>query len=228
MLLAHLSRGADTAGMFRNFWAACGFSAVAAVGFAQPPSIAAIQNNYSYIVPGAPNYGIAQGSLFVIEGSNLSTVSSGLQAFPLPTSLAGVTVNLSAGGKTTQAILYYALPTQIGAVLPSSTPTGNATVTVTVNGATSNSVQIQVVQSAFGILTLNGGGSGRAAAFDLNNNLLSNTNAANPGAFLTLWGSGVGASSPETFRCTRRSVTHSAPPSYAAPMFRSTPAQNGR
>jgi hypothetical protein len=34
---------------------------------AAPPFIAALENNYSYISPGSPNYGIAQGSLFIIS-----------------------------------------------------------------------------------------------------------------------------------------------------------------
>jgi hypothetical protein len=50
-----------------------------------------------------------------------------------------------------------------------------------------------VLQSAFGILTINNQGSGRAAVFDLSNNLLSSTNATNPGNYVTLWGTGVGA-----------------------------------
>jgi hypothetical protein len=49
-----------------------------------------------------------------------------------------------------------------------------------------------VVQSAFGILTLNGVGNGPAAVYDLSSQFLGLTNAANPGDVVTLWGSGVG------------------------------------
>jgi uncharacterized protein (TIGR03437 family) len=159
---------------------------------AQTPSITALQNNYSYTIPGSPNYGIAPGSLFIVTGANLSNATNGLQTFPLPTSLGGVSISVTVAGVTTQPPIYYAYPTQLGAVLPSTTPVGTGTLTVTNNGKSTNT-QIQVVQSAFGILTVNNQGSGRAAAFDLNNNLLTSTNAVNPGGYVTLWGSGVGA-----------------------------------
>jgi uncharacterized protein (TIGR03437 family) len=166
-------------------------SAIVAPALVQTPSINALQNNYSYTIPGAPNYGIAPGSLFIITGSNLSNAQYGLQPFPIPTTLGGVSVSVAVNGTTTQAPVYYAYPTQLGVVLPSPTPIGTGTLTVTNNGKTA-STQIQVVQSAFGILTVNNQGSGRAAAFDVNNNLLSATNAANPGGYITLWGSGRG------------------------------------
>jgi hypothetical protein len=42
---------------------------------AGPPVITLLQNNYSYLQPGVPNYGIVPGSLFVIIGTGLSTAS---------------------------------------------------------------------------------------------------------------------------------------------------------
>ena len=47
-------------------------AALAAAMRAQTPSIRALTNNYSNIVPGLPNYGIAQGSIFIIYGSSLA------------------------------------------------------------------------------------------------------------------------------------------------------------
>jgi uncharacterized protein (TIGR03437 family) len=163
-----------------------------AITQAQTPSITGLQNNYSYTIPGSPNYGIAPGSLFIVTGANLSNASNGLQPFPIPTTLQGVSVSVTVAGTTTHAPLYYAFPTQLGVVLPSTTPVGTGTLTVTNNGQ-SASTQIQVLQSAFGILTVNNQGSGRAAVFDLSNTLLSSTNATNPGSYVTLWGTGVGA-----------------------------------
>jgi len=164
----------------------------AALAQAQTPSITGLQNNYSYTIPGSPNYGIAPGSLFIVTGANLSNASNGLQPFPIPPTLDGVSVSVTVNGTTTHAPLYYAFPAQLGVVLPSTTPAGNGTLTVNNNGQTA-STQITVLQSAFGILTINNQGSGRAAVFDLSNNLLSSTNATNPGNYVTLWGTGVGA-----------------------------------
>ena len=41
--------------------------------------ITAVENNYSYIINGLPNYGIAQGAIFDIFGTNLSPTSTPLQ-----------------------------------------------------------------------------------------------------------------------------------------------------
>ena len=78
-----------------------------------PPTIGAVENNFSYTLPGLPNYGIAQGSIFVIFGTNLANASSGLQSAPLQTTLDGVSVHVTVGGSTTQALLYYVMPNQI-------------------------------------------------------------------------------------------------------------------
>ena len=166
----------------------------AAAAWAQTPVIRSVENNYSNIVADLPNYGIAQGSIFFIKGSNLAPSTTSLQNVPLKTSLNGVNIQVTVNGTTTSPLIYYLSPAQIDAILPSSTPVGTGTITVTNNGATTATAPIQVVQSAFGLLTLNGGGTGMIAAFDANNNnsLLGVTAAANPGDYIVLWGSGLG------------------------------------
>src|SRR5260370_26675324 len=93
---------------------------------AQQPSIAAIQNNYSYTLPTVPNYGIAPGSLFVIYGSNLSTVITPVlqsSAAPrVPFSLNGVSVTLAVNHVIGPVPLYYVSGTQIPRILPSPGP----------------------------------------------------------------------------------------------------------
>ena len=157
------------------------------------PVISGLQNNYSYIRAGFPNYGIAQGSIFIISGNNLaSTRSFGQPQYPLPTLLDGVSVQVTVNGTTTQAILYYVTPNQLGAILPSSTPVGIGKITVTKNGETGPATPIQVVQSAFGLLTLNQAGVGPAAALDANFRYLGLTNSIQPGEYVNFWGSGLG------------------------------------
>src|ERR1035438_1664590 len=73
------------------------------------PSVSALQNNYSYLLPGMPNYGIAQGSIFVMYGKNMgpSQITSA-PSFPLNKTLAGVAINVTGSdGKTYQAIPYH-------------------------------------------------------------------------------------------------------------------------
>ena len=180
----------------------------AAAASAQAPVIGGLANNYSYIAAGLPNYGIAQGSIFDIFGTNLAG-SSLSQSVPLKTTLNGVTINVTVGGTTTHPIPYYVTATLIGAILPSATPVGTGTITVTTGAGTSATFPIVVVASAFGILTLNQAGTGLAAAFDVNYNYLGYTNAANPGDTIILWGSGLGpVTGDETVTQTQQNLTN--------------------
>jgi uncharacterized protein (TIGR03437 family) len=180
---------------------------------AAQPVITAVQNNYSYILPNLPNYGIAPGSLFVIIGTGLAKPGSQAyplqnptQTVPLPLTLNGASVSVTVDGVpgpdgatsvTTQPALYYATPTAIAAVLPSTTPVGTSvTVTVTYNDTPSQPYDTIVAQSAFGFDTYYGTGSGMAAVTDNNPNdpnpLITPTNSAKPGETVVFWGSGVG------------------------------------
>ena len=156
--------------------------------FAQTPVINQILNNYGLVNSGT----VAQGAIFIVKGSNLSDQTTALQSVPLQTTLQGVTIRITVGGVTTQAPMYYVLPQQLAGILPSNTPTGTGTLVVTNNGRTSAAAAINVVRSGFGALALNGAGTGGAAVHDASYNLLSNTNATNPGNAVIFYGSGVG------------------------------------
>src|SRR5579863_8261957 len=194
------------------------FLAVAAPVLAQPV-ITQLQNNYSYTLPGLPNYGLAEGSIFIMKGTGLANRSTQLQmSYPLPTNLLGTSLSVTVNGVTTTPILYYVLPTQLAAILPSATPVGTGTITVSNNGQTSAPAPIQVVQSNFGILTYYGTGSGFASAFDAafpaTSPYLGLTASANPGDVLTLWGSGVGpdpGNPDETVPQTPNNLQNSVP-----------------
>ncbi|HXP88329.1 MAG TPA: hypothetical protein VN841_26605 [Bryobacteraceae bacterium] len=153
-----------------------------------------IANNYNFIQPGLPNYGIAQGSIFALQGTSLAA-SRASQGVPLQTDLGGTEIAVTVNGTTTNAIPYYVSPQQITAILPSKTPVGDGTVTVTSGGKQTASGPIHVVQSAFGLLTLpnlNVLNVAQVQDASQGGKLLSLSNAANPGEFLTLWGSGLG------------------------------------
>jgi uncharacterized protein (TIGR03437 family) len=160
------------------------------------PVISALQNNYSGIPAGFPNYGIAPGSLFVIYGTGLSDpVAPVLQSLsvPLPLTLNHTSISVTVNGVTTQPAIYYTSATQVAGVLPSTTPTGSGTITVTYNGTAGSSAPILVTTSAFGLDTLSGTGSGEIVATDASGNVIQLTASASPGQTIILWGSGLGA-----------------------------------
>lgn len=161
------------------------------------PTINLVQNNYSYILPGLPNYGIAPGSLFLIIGANLSSAAAPVlqsSAAPgLPTTLNQTSVSVTVNGVTTMPALYYTSATQVAAVLPSTTPVGKGTITIAYNGQTSAPAPIQVVANAVGLDTLYGTGNGAGVVTDNNGAAFGLTNSATPGQTVILWGSGIGA-----------------------------------
>jgi uncharacterized protein (TIGR03437 family) len=176
------------------------------------PTITAVQNNYSNILTGLPNYGIAPGSLFVIYGSGLSAAATAVlqsSASPgIPSTLNGASISVTVGGTTTHPGIYYAIPTQIAAVLPSNTPTGNGTITVNYGGL-SGSAPIQVVPSALGLDTYYQTGTGLGVA-TIGATVTNYNVSASPGQTVTLWGSGLGADladSDTVFTSTPHSVS---------------------
>lgn len=168
--------------------------AAAVVTCSAQPSITGLQNNYSFLLPGTPNYAFAQGGIFILYGANLAPqgVLSGAFNPQLNRNLGGVSIKVTVAGTTTEAIPYYVSPTQLSAILPSATPTGTGTVTVSYNGATSAGFPITVVPSAVGIMTLSGNGLGQAVMMDAGYNLLTLTNPAKEEQTVIFWGTGVG------------------------------------
>src|SRR5262245_3187915 len=145
----------------------CLLLAAFGTAFAQP-TISGVLNSGSRLASGFPGAGIAQGAIFSVAGANVGSDPLTQASFPLPTTdgLAGVTVQASVGGSTVDCIMVYVSANEIGAILPSGTPTGTGTITVNNNGQTATA-PITVVPAAFGIFTLGQNGSGPAAAFNV-------------------------------------------------------------
>lgn len=167
------------------------------------PTITGVVNNYSYIPVGFPNSGIAPGTIMLIFGSDMSqsvaNVSLNDTTKGLPTTWEGATLSVTVGGKTVTPPIYYATPTQIAAVLPSGTPTGTASITVTYNNQTSAPFQFQVVPYALGFNTYFGSGSGLLLALpNGSTSLISYTSSAKPGDIIVFYGSGLGADTADS------------------------------
>lgn len=170
--------------------------------FAQPVVNAAV-NAASYLTPPAQGSTptpapIAQGSIFVVFGTGMSGTNL-VQAsgFPLQTTMNGTSITVTpSGGQPVQALMVYTLAQQLAAILPSSTPVGPATLTVTYNGHTSGPLNIVVTKSVPGIFTNNAQGFGPGVAqialsgTDIRRNLL--TTPGTPGSVMILYGTGLG------------------------------------
>lgn len=174
---------------------------LAAMGmFGQTPSVSAggVVNHFSYALPGMPNGGIAQGSIFDIYGTNIGPGTLAQAAgFPLPTQLGGTSVQVTVGGTTVDAFLFFVSSGQIAGLLPSRTPAGTGTLTVTVNGTRSAAAPITVVTRSIGILSLAQNGQGPAVMQVANaaGQVLLNsvTNSAQGGQVGVFYGTGLGA-----------------------------------
>lgn len=156
-----------------------------------------IVNAASYAAPNLPNGPVAQGAMFVVFGTGLGPAAiQVVNAFPLPTALGGTSVKVTVGGTTVDCIMIYTLATQIAAILPSNTPAGDGTMTVTYNGETSPPQPVRVNRGSFGIFTRNQAGSGPAIIqnFVTQTELPVNaiTDTARPGQTVILWGTGLG------------------------------------
>jgi uncharacterized protein (TIGR03437 family) len=170
--------------------------ATAVYGIAAP-EIRWIVNAASYALPGSPNSAIAQGSIFVIFGTDLGPVTLEQAAsFPLPTSLGGTSVQVTSGSTTLDAPLLYVWEQQVAAILPSPTPPGIAFVSITSAGRMSQAGAIRVVPSSPGILTQNQAGNGIALAQNFTSESDQPRNSldrpARPGQTVVLWATGLG------------------------------------
>jgi uncharacterized protein (TIGR03437 family) len=163
------------------------------------PTITEVENNYSGVPAGFSNSGIAQGALFFVVGSGMATPGTvaALQnavGVTLPTTINGASIKVTVGSTTVTPAMYYAQPTAVAGVLPSNTPLGAGTVTVTYNNQTSNSYSITVVANAAGFDSFNEAGTGLGVATNpFTGTLYTYANSIPPGTIVTLWGSGLGA-----------------------------------
>jgi len=156
-----------------------------------------VVNAASFISANLPAGSIAQGSFFSIFGNGLGPANPGLSAtsYPLGANLGGVSVKVTQGSTSVNAIPLFVAQYQINAVMPSNTPAGTVQVTVSYGGLTSAPAAVQVVPANFGAFTVSGGrGPGivqnYVSATQTPLNMTSLTAA--PGDTVILWGTGLG------------------------------------
>ncbi|MBI3207326.1 MAG: hypothetical protein HYZ37_00315 [Candidatus Solibacter usitatus] len=136
-----------------------------------------------------PGGGVAPGSVITISGRRLGPGRD----------LSGVSIDLRKGTTELSARPILANDSQISAILPANTPTGDISLRLSVNGQKSNWVPLRVVDRAPGIFTATGLGRGWAISQKAASSggsipaFHGGTNSAIPGqaAMLLLTGAGV-------------------------------------
>jgi uncharacterized protein (TIGR03437 family) len=155
-----------------------------------------IVNVASYMAPALPAGSLAQGGMVAIFGAKLGP-ATGVQAtaFPLSTTLSGVSVTVTQNTTTVSAYPVYVSAGQINAIIPSNAPLGRVTLQATVNGVAGNPSPSSVVASSFGALSINSGGFGPGIIqnYTTAGPVVNSTQAtAMPGQVEILWGTGLG------------------------------------
>ncbi len=192
-----------------NFTSASAFTITTGGAVTPPPpagpTITAVQDAASN------TQGIAQGSIFIVKGTNLSAAGYTPFAPPRPTVSSGIKVTFTpvAGGTGTDAYLVYLYNqsgvNQIAGILPSTVAVGSYNVTVT-NGTVSAPVVAQVVANKIGLFTQDSTGGGlasvqnyiSASVVDLNRLTTGSVGGvtispAKPGQPVIAYGTGLGA-----------------------------------
>lgn len=171
------------------------FALASAAALTAAPSITQVVNAAAWLPPGLPNSGIAEGAFFTIKGTELgpsSLVESSPYPWPSTGGLGGTTVTVTVNGTMETCLMYYSSSTQVAGIIPSATPVGTGTITIT-SSFGSASAPITIVQRNFGAFTLNQGGSGPAVVTDaITGAVITMFHPAYPGEILTLWGTGLG------------------------------------
>ena len=171
---------------------------------AAPPEIASlgVRNAASFGFARSGG-GIAPGSIFVVFGAGLGPETPLQGTIPYPSSLPDdstgtrVVIHSLESDTTVAAYLLYTSASQVMAILPSETPLGQAEVTVTFEGETSEPQELNILPRAIGIFTqgMDGRGPGViqnvVSASDQPLNQL--TKPALPGQYIVLWATGLGA-----------------------------------
>lgn len=182
---------------------------------AAQPSISNVTNGASYESQGLPNSALAQGSIFVVQGTGMGPSPGVIATNPFQSSsLDQTSISITVDTVVVNALMYYTSAGQLTALLPSNTPLGTASMVVDYQGSTSASFIVTVVANNVGVFTLSQDGQGLAIATFPDYSLVSAVpgtgsladtctaagqtcpdtylGAAQPGDVITLWATGLG------------------------------------
>ncbi|HLG99246.1 MAG TPA: IPT/TIG domain-containing protein [Bryobacteraceae bacterium] len=152
--------------------------------FLNPQGVA---NVFSYAPPGNP---IAPGEFITIFGSGLPVRNAA--SVPFPANLNGVQLTIN----NTPAPLYAITATQVFAVVPYSVSGPTASIVLTNNGTTSNTIVVPVAATSPGVASQTQNGLGAGAITHADGTLVTSLAPAVRGETVVLYLTGLGAVSP--------------------------------
>ena len=167
----------------RCFWITAYVAAAAFQVDAQYPTINAVLNGASYTTS------IAPGSLATIFGTELASGQLSASSIPLPTQLAGSSVQVG----TQLAPLYFVSPGQINFQVPFEATLGTVPITVTTQSGQSWAAHVVISQTAPSLFTVGATGVGRALVFTPS---FQQAVASKSGDTIILYATGLGATVP--------------------------------
>jgi len=140
---------------------------------------------------------LVPGELITLVGNGLSPASMAIEGGQtFPDTLGGVSVTIDG----TACPIYYVSPTQISVIVPyevASNQTGLANIQVDNNGTLSNVVQMYLSDSQPGIFSQTENGIGLADALHAaTGELVTSSNPAQPGEYISLYLTGLGLVTP--------------------------------
>ena len=135
---------------------------------------------------------VSPGEIVSIFGNDLAIGTQSAAAYPLPQSLQGTTVTI--GGAT--APLYLVAPDHINLQAPTSLAPGVTTLVVNQSGQPAASRTVDVIATAAGIFTADGTGSAPLVVHASDFALVTAQNPAHAGEYLTVFCTGLGATTP--------------------------------
>ena len=169
------------------------------------PVVTSAVNAATYRDMALPGSGLAPGSIAILQGLNMGPANLSIadKAFQSKT-LSGTSVSMNINGTNYDGLMYYTSANQVAFLVPSNTPTGSGTITVTYNGQTGPAAPFRVGINNPGIFTVTSDGQGPGVITFADYSLLSSTKAANcggvyttcgaanPGDTLIIWATGLG------------------------------------
>jgi uncharacterized protein (TIGR03437 family) len=184
---------------------------LAALGCASAWSQPVLRSTNPVVNSASYSSSIAQGSIFVVFGTNLAGDAVIVRStLPATTTMGNCSIKFTpaSGGTGIDAFMLYTTKNQIAGVVPSTVAPGTYNVTVTYNGQTSAPGKATVVAANPGIYTADASGAGMiqgqiirsATEWDLTRFVKGSiagtsitTSPAYPGSTLAIWGTGLGA-----------------------------------